>query len=236
MLQNDRRLFRALQENNVFLRRHYFKEDEWNTINLGFLLFLDPSKHLRDDARQKVLLAALKGECEDEGDGTKFQLIAGTPFLYIAGRRLPTKAYTVVCLRQHASAVDNLLKTTYQHNHHYVKFCLRHKNIQAFGQAINAQNNYLAFLRTIPIVGISNYMMPDLKKTFLAIKGVTVVRSTKTDSNGRWNIRNILTDEKHFHTVIRYIRKNLQSWLDDTFQGKYDCPDSFPPVQVTAMQ
>jgi hypothetical protein len=53
-------------------------------------------------------------------------------FLYIGGRRLPTKAYTVVCLQQHASTVDAMVKNVYQNTSHYVKFCLCHKNVQAF--------------------------------------------------------------------------------------------------------
>ena len=231
-LRNDRRLFRSLQENNVFLRRHYFREDEWNTVNLGFILFLDPSKHLRDEARQKVLTISQNTDEKNEGDGMKFQLVAGTPFMYLAGRRMPTKAYTVVCLRQHANDVDDMLKKAYRHNHHYVKFRLRHKNIQAFGQAIQAQNNYLSTLRTIPIVGISNYMMPDLEHRFRAIDGVSdVVRSTKTEVNGRWNI---LTDEKHFHTALKFVRTNLNAWLEQAFNGHYDRPDDFPNIQVTA--
>jgi hypothetical protein len=232
-IRNERKTFQALQENNVFLRRHYFQEDEWNTVNLGFMLFLDPSKYLRDEAQQKVLNLAIEGANGTPlGDGAKFQLVAGTPFRYVRGKRLATKAFTVVCQRQYAGAVDTLLKTTYHDTCHYVKFRLRHKNGPAFSQAILAQNQYLSSLRTIPLVGISRPMMQELQHDIREIIGVAdVVRSTKTDINGRWNI---LTDEDNFFPTLKSIRKNLQGWLDLRFDGIYDRPSDFPEVTITA--
>ena len=97
-LRNDRRTFQSLQENNVFLRRHYFKEDEWNTVSLGFLLYFDPSKHLRDDAKHRILSLANDQDCDMHENGTRFKLVPGTPFLYVKGQCYPTKAYTVMCL------------------------------------------------------------------------------------------------------------------------------------------
>jgi hypothetical protein len=102
IIRHDQKIFQALQENNVFLGCNYFQEDKWNTVNLGFMLFLDPSKHHQDDARQMVLNMASQTDYGNAmGDGDKFQLVAGTRFLYIGGHRVHTKAYTVVCLRQH---------------------------------------------------------------------------------------------------------------------------------------
>ncbi len=231
-IKNDRHVFQALQENNVFLRRHYFLEDEWNTVNLGFILFMDTAKHLRDDARQKVLGLVPNEERHDVGEGDKFQLVAGTPFLHIGGRRIPTKAYTVVCLREHASVVDELLKKIYRKTCHYVKFRLLHKNKQAYYQALKAQNHYLSTLRTIPIVGITQDMMREMDEDILSIPGISdVVRSNRTEQIGRWNI---LTDEKHFHDVLKFIRGNLKFWMERHFQGNYERPEGFPEVSVTA--
>jgi hypothetical protein len=174
-IRHDRKVFQALQENNVFLRRHFFQEDEWDTITLGFLLFMDPSKHLREDATKQVIQTAINEGCYDKGKGGKFQLVAGLPFLYISGRWYPTQAYTVVCLQSHASNVDKLLKNTYRKTSHYVKFRLCTKNAQAFGKALQAQNQYLSSLCTIPIVGLSPEMMQDLKPKLLEVEGVSEV-------------------------------------------------------------
>jgi hypothetical protein len=150
---------------------------------------MDPSKHLREEATERVLQTALKEDCYKKGPGDKFQLVAGSPFLYVAGPRYPTQAYTVVCLRDHAGEVDELLKNTYRKTSHYVKFRLRTKNAQAFSKALQAQNQYLASLRTISIVGIPTEMMYDLEAKIREVEGVTdVLRSNKTETIGRWNI------------------------------------------------
>jgi hypothetical protein len=231
-IRNERHVLQALQENDVFMKRHYFQEDEWNTVNLGFMLYFDPSKHPRDDAKERVLNMALEEGCYGDGKGDKFQLVPGTPYLYVSGRRFPTQAYTVVCLREHASDVDTMLKDTYRKTSHYVKFRLRNKNAQAFGRALQAQNHYLATLRTIPIVGLSTEMMQDLEDKFLTIEGIgDIARCNQTETIGRWNI---LTNEDNFHDVLKTIKQNLQSWLDETFQGIYDRPDEFPEIRVTA--
>ncbi len=93
-IRNERHVLQALQENDVFMKRHYFQEDEWNTVNLGFMLYFDPSKHPRDDAKERVLNMALEEGCYGDGKGDKFQLVPGTPYLYVSGRRFPTQAYT----------------------------------------------------------------------------------------------------------------------------------------------
>ena len=43
-----------------------------------------------------------------------------------------------------------------------------------------------------------------------------------------------MTNEDNFHDVLKTIKQNLQSWLDETFQGIYDRPDEFPEIRVTA--
>jgi hypothetical protein len=231
-IRNDRHVFQALQENDVFMKRHYFQEDEWNTVSLGFMLFFDPSKHPRDDAKERVINIALEEGCYGEGKGDRFQLVRGTPFLYVGGKRYPTQAYTVVCLREHASDVDDMLKKAYRKTSHYVKFRLRNKNAQAFGQALQAQNHYLSTLRTIPIVGLTNEMMQELEDKFLTVEGIgDIVRCDHTITIGRWNI---LTNEDNFHQVFKHIKKNLQSWLDDTFDESYERPEDFPDIRVTA--
>jgi hypothetical protein len=53
---------------------------------------------------------------------------------------------TVICLRQHPSAIDAMFKKVHRSTSHYVKFCLQHKNVKAFGKALNAQNHYLLTL------------------------------------------------------------------------------------------
>jgi hypothetical protein len=75
-------------------------------------------------------------------------------------------------------------------------------------------------------------MMNVLAEGLLSIHGVSdVVRSTKTDTIGRWNI---LTDEENFHHVLKFIHCNLPLWLERHFQGIYDRSDSFPDVAITA--
>jgi hypothetical protein len=69
-------------------------------VNLGFMLYMDPSKHLCKDASQRIINEAKSADCIGTGNGKKFQLVAGTPFLYIGGRRYPTKA----CLQSHLFA------------------------------------------------------------------------------------------------------------------------------------
>jgi hypothetical protein len=145
-IRNDPHVFQALQENDVFMKSHYFQEDEWDTVNLGFMLFFDPSKHTRDDAKERIINNALEEDCYGDGKEDQFQLARGTPFLYVGGRRFPTQAYTVVCLRDNARDVDDMLKNAYRKTSHYVKFRLRNKNAQAFRRALQAQNYYLSTL------------------------------------------------------------------------------------------
>jgi hypothetical protein len=200
---------------------------------LGFILFMDPSKHLREDATKQVIQMAITEGCYDKGKGGKFQLVAGSPFLYISGRRYPTQAYTVVCLRSHASDVDSLLKNTYSKTSHYIKFRLCTKNAQAFGKALQAQNQYLSALRTIPIVGISPEMMQDLKPKILEFEGVSeVLRSNKTEILGRWNI---ITYDNIFHRALKTIKMNLPQWLKELeFDEETDQPENFPDISITA--
>jgi hypothetical protein len=61
----------------------------------------------------------------------------------------------------------------------------RTKNTQTFGKALQAQNQYLSSLCTIPIVGVTVAMMHKLDSKILAVEGVSdVLRPNKTGTIG----------------------------------------------------
>ncbi len=229
-IRNDRKVFSTLQENDVYLRRHFFKEDEWDLVNLGFILEFDPSKYLRDDARKMVLELAKNEECLTQA-GERFQLVAGTPFTYLSGNKYTTKAYTIQCLRNDSRAVDEMLKKTYHSTCCYVKFRMQRSNKQAFAKAIQAMNQYLNTIRVIPVVGITRIMMQELGEKIHGIEGIfDVIPAKSTEINGRWNI---ITDSHHFYATLKLVRTNLLPWIE-TLHTSDEPPAEFPTIRVTA--
>jgi hypothetical protein len=125
-----------------------------------------------------------------------------------------------------------MLKNTYRQTSHYVKFRLRTKNAQAFGKALQAQNEYLSSLRTIPIVGVPISMMQQLEAKILTVEGISdVLRSTTTEALGRWNI---ITYEDIFYSALKNIKHHLPTWISELCPAEYDRPANFPDISITA--
>lgn len=196
-------------------------------MNLGFLLFFDPSKHLQDDAREKVLNLLLNAECHELGEGEKFQLVTGSPYLHIGSRHIPTKAYTDVCLKD--AMVDELLKRIYPTTCHYVKFCLIDKNKQAYSQALGAQNNYLSTLRTMPI---SWYFSTHDETTRRRNYGNTQSyrRGKISYHRDKWMMEYFNRQEKFPQRPAIHQVQPVSFWLERHFHGIDERPDGFPEV------
>jgi hypothetical protein len=64
----------VLNRTGSYLKRHHWSVDEWDIITLGFLIEIDPSRHLGEEVREYVIgLSKISGSHND--NGSNFKLI-----------------------------------------------------------------------------------------------------------------------------------------------------------------
>jgi hypothetical protein len=228
-LKRDSQVWETLNRTGSYMKRHYWPEDKWDVATLGFIIEIDPSRHIGEEVREYVIGRSKREGCFKES-GCKFKLIPERFKLKHNGTLFTTYAFAVQCLRPDAKEVDTLLKSTFRDDgQNYVKMKLKKSLPKSYTNAMTMQNRYLAKVRTITIVGITRTMMKLLKPTLLMRPDVAyVAATTKTDTIGRWDV---ITLDLQQESLQATITDQLDEWISET-PINHDPPASFPPVGI----
>ena len=209
-LKRQGEVLKTLKATGSYLKRHHWGPDKWDIVTLGFLIELDPGRHMADEVREQILELAKAKECTTPS-GTRFKLVAQRFKLKHNNTQCNTDAFGIQCMRIDAHAVDKQLRETYKDTNTYVKNKLRKENPRAYMNALRLQNKYMTKVKTVILVGITRAMMTELRPLLLAELNIDHVAGTKKlDSLGRWDI---LTEAQHRKTVIDTLEEKLPAWL-----------------------
>jgi hypothetical protein len=208
-------VWKVLNSTGSYMKRHQWNIDQWDIITLGFLIEIDPSRHLSEEVREYVVGLSKRAGCFTE-KGCNFRLIPERFKFNNKREPFTTYAYAIQCPRDAAKAVDELMKNTFRDDGQtYVKLKMKKSHPSSYSNAMTLQNRYLSHVRTITIVGITRTTMKILKHTLLMNKEINFVAATnKTDATGRWDV-----------ITLEYCQEKLQSWLEEKLdQLLQDCP------------
>jgi len=109
-LKSDPSVMSFLKKSNTFLRAHFWKEDELDIKEIGFLVSYIPSKHsksfVKNDVRERTEYID-----QEWARVPHFRLIHATPKvkLHATSKHLTTQAYSVQILLADAAAMNQLL-------------------------------------------------------------------------------------------------------------------------------
>ena len=217
-------VLKTLKATGCYLKRHHWGPDKWDIVTLGFLIELDPGRHMADEVREQILELSKAKECNTP-HGARFKLVAQRFKLKHNNNQCNADAFGVQCMRIDAQAVDKQLRETYKEANTYVKNKLRKENPRAYTNALRIQNKYMTKVKTVILVGITRNMMSEIRPLLLAHVNIDHVATTKKlDSIGRWDI---LTEDQHRKTVIDMIEEKLPQWIA-TMESTEETPNNFP--------
>jgi hypothetical protein len=226
-LKRAPKVWETLNRTGSYMKRHHWSIDQWDIITLGFLIEIDPSRHLSDEVRQYVIDLSKREGCFKE-NGCNFKLIPERFKFRNKGEPFTTYAYAVQCPRADAKAVDALMKSTFRdEGQSYVKLKLKKTFPASYSNAMTLQNRYLSHVRTITLVGITRSTMKIVKHTLLMQDAVTYVAATnKTDTTGRWDVITMDVCQEKLHA---WLEANLDSLLAECPpESTHDRPATFP--------
>jgi hypothetical protein len=113
-LKRDSQVWETLNRTGSYTKRHYWPEDKWDVATLGFIIEIDPSRHIGEEVCEYVIGRSKFAGCFKES-GCKFKLIPERFKLKHNGTLFTTYAlFAVQCLRPDAKEVDTLLKSTFR--------------------------------------------------------------------------------------------------------------------------
>jgi hypothetical protein len=224
-IKRESAVLRILKKTGSCMKRHHWGQDKWDIVTLGFIMEMDPGRHLADEVREQVLALAKAKECET-APGSRFKFVPQRFKFKNNGTFCTADAYGVQCMQIDAQSVDTMMKNTYRDSNSYVKNKLRKENPKSYINALRVQNRYITNVKTIPIVGITKITMAEIRPILLGNPHIQHVAATnKSDSIGRWDI---ITDSSHQASVRQDITTNLTQWLDDATTDP-EHPENFPP-------
>jgi hypothetical protein len=227
-LKRDSAVLSSLKHRSCYMKRHLWPQDKWDIVTLGFLLEIDPGRHLEDEVREQIIALAKAKEAETP-PGSRFKLVRQRFKFKHNGIHCNSDAFGIQCMRIDAKAVDTMFKNTYRDTMTYVKNKLRKEMPKAFINALRLQNRYITKAKTVPIVGITRTTMVDMRPLLLSNPNIQHVAATrKTETIGRWDI---ITDDEHHESVKTDITTNLAAWILSSTVD-HEQPIDFPPPGI----
>ena len=190
---------------------HLWKEDETQIVNLGFYVKVDPSNFTKEYFEERICMKISECTRRDKKKIPQFHCGFSSRFVIEeGGTRTSTKAYDLQCKQSDAKDLITLLQDTYKTDPQFVFHRIRHRNLNAYKNAICKQNSFLTKSRIVPIKGVTMEAMFYVSNEISQIPGVLDTFPHKDLANqGRWSI---MTDTTHFKAVTAVLDTNLASW------------------------
>jgi hypothetical protein len=167
-LKGEPTIIRFLKQTNTYIRAHYWKEDELDIKDIGFLLSYVPTKHSKEHVINDMFERTKINSSVDWASAPPFHLIHAQPKVKIAGKQHPlrTHAYSVQQVKsQDAVKMNKFLWSLYDQDPLYMPYSMKKKLPKVVAKAILQQNHLIANLFVVVLIGISREVMAVLKDT-----------------------------------------------------------------------
>jgi hypothetical protein len=191
-IKQESDVLRTLKKTGCYMKHHHWAQDQWDIVTLGFLIEMDPGRHLADEVCEQIIELAKAKECETT-PGSRFKLVPQHFKVCYNGSHCNANAYGVQCMRIDAQSTDNLMKNTYRDTLTEVKNCMHKEKPRSYMNALRLQNRYITNVKTIPIVGITKITMANIRPLLLGNEHIQHVAATnKSATIGRWDVNLML--------------------------------------------
>jgi hypothetical protein len=186
-------IHRLLQEHSCYLKSHAWEETEWDTVQAGYLIGINPQHYTPDVANdfvaQMLKMKKSKGQCPP------LPMIYSSPHITLDDHMISTKAYAIEYRCKDGSKVIRKLKAFCDTNY-FLMAKLHCTHPKAFANAIKIQTKSMKETYVLPMVNVTPLEIFYLQPALEEITGVkTVIQTRKTHTYGRYNI---LIDAKTF--------------------------------------
>ena len=204
---------KLLKQNNCYLRKHLWSETTWDTVQIGFLLKVNPSHYSEEAATTMIRskFAALKLPQKEKAP--TFRLKYSTPTVNIGkDKRINTKAYAIEVTREDSRRAARLLSDALGPTQQLVLTRMKYSHPQSFANALKLQTQYMATTYVIPLLNVGQNAMFYLKDHLMAHQHILdVVPTRNVDTTGRFNI-----------LVPKAEMKFMRGWFTDNFNALWD--------------
>ena len=209
-LKNNYRVVDFLKKHQVYLYDHLWTEDIWNTVQIGFILGLDPAFYSPKQAYEKMVQAITAKAPTVRIP--KFAMVYCAPQVKMNNNNIRTKAYAIETDKSTSSAMTNLMKEVCRESHEFIPFQMRSKHPDAFGRIVCQQTHMLSQLRTIIISNVGSQVMFYLRERIGSIPGVRDIVSHPTvEVDGKYRIQ---VHKDDFKAVRANLMINIPDWYD----------------------
>ena len=233
LLKSDPSVLQHLKSTRTFLRAHYWKQDEVELKDIGYLMSYIPTKHSKSYVINDMIRRSAQVTDLEWARVPAFRLIHAQPKVSLPGKAktLKTHAFSVQVQTPDALKMNQILRQLYAHDKCYLPYSMSKKYPTAVAKAILNQNRLLKDTWLVILIGVPRAMMPHIIDNIRTIKGILSISDTdRTDSTGRWNI---VVKETDFKAVRKSLSSRLSQWVNLCPSNIRDTPSpNFPPPQV----
>jgi hypothetical protein len=200
--KNNDFFYSAVSEAGAYLFPHPFPVDAWDTITIGFIKNIHVVHYPRELLHEQIYHMIT----QQNPNPPPFQLIPQR--IVSPNKQATTKAYTIQCQKDDASALIHLLTHgpfRTEPNQIFVPFRYKSKNPDLFLKCIRQQNETYHKTWIIKVEGFTDDMMKAALPEINKINGIMhVVPSKRSHDIGEWKI---LVDQAKCSFIHRQLSK-----------------------------
>ena len=172
-IKRDPSIFSVLIQKNIFLRKHHFKPTTWDVSPIGWMAQV----HTQCDAKEFITEAITKSATAQKIPHSQIpefaivQTVATSQ--YDKNQKISTRCWQIQCARSDQKMLLRLLQRA-ENNLPFVPWRWKYmREMRAqFRKSILIQIEYLRNSMIIPVIGVSNEVLPYLANTVKSIAGV----------------------------------------------------------------
>lgn len=208
-IKNNPRVAKILTDHKIFLRFHSWKPEDWDTVQLGVLIGIDPISYNPDAATIKVNTVIKKAKVSNF---PPFKIYRTRAQIQVNEQRTSAQVYMLEVKKKDAHEARKLMQRTYDGTQDFAFMALKAKFPKAFANALRTQNRYLQESYTVVITHIPESAYPHLCQALLKQPGVLDVLKHQRDEHiGKYLVMTTRTDAAQ---VKNYLRKNLEHLIN----------------------
>jgi hypothetical protein len=164
-MKGESAIFHFLKTTNTYIRAHYWKEDELDIKDIGFLLSYVPTNHSKEYVQNDIYERAKLNSTVDRANAPPFQLVHAQPKIKISGqqRQLQSHAYSVQVKSIDATKMSKFLRSVYSQEPLFMPYSMKKRLPEVVAKAILKQNQLVTDLFVVIIIGVSRTVMQELK-------------------------------------------------------------------------
>ncbi len=228
-------IVKFLEESRVFMRYHAWRNLQWDTVTVGWLLHHHPGRETETDIKAQLKAKIDQHKELHASDVPDYRLIRSRQRFAkkTTNQTIETEAFELQCLRSSKVKLEAAFMKLFDKKEDFIRTSLKYKDPELYCKVLQVQKHFIDNFRSIKLTGVSKSKMFYLENHILALPGVhSITEPWNSHENGKWLVN---TTERQFVKVGTSLSIKWIDWIKNKLPSseRQNLDENPPTVHFT---